>query len=74
VTNMSNTFSGCKALTGTMQINANPTSYVACFASASINEGTHLTVNYTSNCTNIDAIIATKSSGSNISRGNLITP
>jgi len=69
VTNMYSTFLNCGKLTGTMTIMAVPGQYGNCFINASTDASASLTVNYTSNCTNIDNIIATKSAGSHITKG-----
>jgi hypothetical protein len=65
------TFSGCLALTGEMLILGNPTLYTGFFNGAATNEGTNLVVNYTTaaSASSINNIIATKSTGSNISLG-----
>ena len=75
VTHMGTTFYGCTKLGGTMTINGNPSSYVSCFQNAATDaSSTGVTVDYTAACTNIDNIIATKSGGSKIEKGSLITP
>ena len=68
VTSMWNTFYGCTSLTGNLVINANPTYYDWCLRGASTAAGTNLVVSGTS--TLLDEIIATKSSNSNITKGN----
>ena len=74
VTNMGTTFYGCTKLGGTMTIKGNPSSYVSCFQNAATDaSSTGVTVDYTAACTNIDNIIATKSGGSKIEKGSLIT-
>lgn len=60
------TFEGCKMLQGTIEINANPSCYHLCFKGAAT-EGPGLVV--TGSSTKLDAIIATKSSNSNITKG-----
>ncbi len=75
VTNMGTTFYECSKLGGTMTINGNPSNYISCFRNAATDaSSTGVTVDYTAACTNIDNIIATKSAGSNIVKGSLITP
>ena len=69
--NIMGTFLICSALTGKVQINSNPTNYDECFTDASTNTGTSLVVDYDANCTNIDSIIATKSTNSNITKGGM---
>lgn len=68
VTDMYFTFKGCKALTGTMQINASPSDYDYCFYFASINTGTLLTIYCAlGNASKIAAIVKTGTDyGSNI--------
>ncbi len=66
VTNISWTFGSCTKLQGTIEINANPTEYGECFRGAAI-EGPGLVV--TGSSTKLDAIIAKKSSNSNITKG-----
>ena len=75
VTDMGTTFYGCTKLGGEMTINGNPSNYISCFRNAATDaSSTGVTVDYTAACTNIDNIIATKSAGSNIVKGSLITP
>jgi hypothetical protein len=54
----------------TVNIKKKPTSYTDAFKDASTNGS--ITVNYTSAVNNIDSIIATKSDGSNVVKGQLI--
>ena len=61
-------FEGCTKLTGSIIINANPSVYTNCFRYASTASGTNLVVSGSSNV--LDEIIATKSSNSNITKGN----
>ena len=68
VTDMKGTFSACASLTGNLVINANPTNYNYCLENTSTAAGTNLVVSGTS--TLLDAIIATKSANSNITKGN----
>ena len=64
VTNMEHTFHGCYALTGTMQIDASPTKYTSCFEMCSTNNGTSLTINYTTNSQKtVEKIFNTRSVG-----------
>ena len=60
---------GAKA---TFNIYSNPTGYGSAFSYAATKEGSGITVNYSSNTTNIDNIIATKSSNSNVVKGSLL--
>ena len=50
----------------------NPKSYVGAFNNAATSSGSGITVNYASDVTSIDDIIATKSSNSNVVKGSLI--
>ncbi len=68
-TNMSYMFSNCKNAKATLNIYSNPTTYTSAFSSAAFVQGSGITVNYSSATTNIDAIIATKSSVSNVVKG-----
>jgi hypothetical protein len=75
VTDMLSTFERCKALTGEMQINANPSSYYGCFSNASTDSGTNLTVYGSTSAANgdkVQKIIVTPTSVySNINYGGL---
>ena len=62
---MNCTFGLCKKLQGTIEINANPTYYLKLFSGAAT-EGTGLVVSGSS--TMLDALIATKSTNSNITK------
>ncbi|MBQ3435877.1 MAG: BspA family leucine-rich repeat surface protein [Bacilli bacterium] len=73
VTDMTSMFMYCGSITGTIQILGNPTSYSNAFRSAATVSGAPVTVNYSSATTNIDAIIATKSSGSNVVKGSVVS-
>ena len=53
----------------TLNIYSNPTTYSGAFTRAATVQGSGITVNYTSAVTNIDSIIATKSSDSNVVKG-----
>ena len=68
----STNFTGSKS--GTFTIKGNPTEYwggtsLNAFFVTSTESGSGLTINYSKNTTNIDAIIATKSSNSNVVKG-----
>ena len=70
VADVSMIFCDCPNASGTFPILGNPTSYSGAFADSATNTGAQITVIY--NCvktTNIDDIIATKSSGSNVVKG-----
>ncbi|MBR1386308.1 MAG: BsaA family SipW-dependent biofilm matrix protein [Bacilli bacterium] len=66
---MFNAVSDAKA---TLNIYSNPTSYDNAFTHAATNTGSLITVNYSRNTTNIDNIIATKSTSSNVVKGSLL--
>ena len=70
VTDMICTFNGCTSLSGTLIINASNVwhGYSNCLTGAATNEGTNLVV--TGSCPQLDAIIATKSANSHITKGN----
>ncbi|MBQ3435472.1 MAG: BspA family leucine-rich repeat surface protein, partial [Bacilli bacterium] len=73
VTNTSIMFSNCPKASGTFPILGNPTTYYGMFSDSATDTGSQITVVY--NCTettNIDAIIATKSSTSNVVKGSCI--
>ena len=72
VTNMGYMFQGCSKASGTIQILGNPTSYSGAFRNAAIESGAQIIVNYGSGTTNIDAIIATKSTTSNVVKGSQV--
>ena len=75
VTEMSFTFYNCTKIGGTMTVMANPDVITSFFANAATDAtSTGVTVDYTAACTKIDNIISTKSAGSNIVKGSLITP
>ena len=74
VTSMSSIFSGCRKASGTFPILGNPTSYGAAFSNAAKESGARITVVY--HCirtTNIDNIIATKTSNSDVVKGSCMT-
>ena len=66
-------FYNCKNAKATLNIYSNPASgisgYNNAFYNAATVSGSLITVNYSSTTTNIDAIIATKSSNSNVVKG-----
>ena len=61
-------FHNCSKASGTFTIKGNPTSYSDMFRYAATS-GSGITVNYSSDTTSIDDIIATKSSNSNVVKG-----
>ncbi len=65
-------FSSASNLNGTINIYTNPTSYNNAFNSTSTTNNSEVIVNYSNNTTNIDRIIATKSSNSNVIKGSLL--
>ena len=70
VTNAAFTFKGCSKLEGSITILGNPITYSEMFNGTSTS-GSGLTVYYTNACTNINNIMATKSSNSKITFINL---
>ena len=71
VTDVSYMFGYCSKMQGTFTIKGNPTLYDGMFVGVAT-EGAGLVVNYSRNTTNIDAIIGTKSSDSNVTKGRQI--
>ena len=67
--NTSNMFLNCSNAKATLNIYSNPTTYSSAFNGAATASGGLITVNYSSATTNIDNIIATKSSSSNVVKG-----
>ena len=65
-------FTQFDGLKGTINIHNKLTNYSSIFSSVATNTGASVTVNYTSEVDNIDDIIATKSSTSNVIKGELI--
>ena len=55
-----------------LEIRVKPTAYTNIFLKSATNQGSGITVNYTSAVTNIDNIIATKSSNSNVVKGSVV--
>ena len=68
-TNTYQMFYQCSKAKATLTIYSNPTSYTSMFSSSATASGSGITVNYSSATTNIDAIIATKSTNSNVVKG-----
>ncbi len=69
-TDIQNMFNNCKNAKATLNIYSNPTTYSGAFTSAATTvQGSEIKVNYSSATTNIDNIIATKSSDSNVVKG-----
>ena len=71
-TNISGMFRGARNFKGTINIYNRPTSFANMFYSAATQTGSGITVNYTSAVTNINNIINTKSSNSNVTLGSII--
>ena len=67
-TNIARMFYSCGKAKATLNIYSNPTSYDSAFSGAT-DSSALITVNYSSATTNIDNIIATKSSNSNVVKG-----
>ena len=68
-TNISRIFNNIYPAKATLNIYSDPTTYTNAFTNTSTKEGSEITVNYSSAVTNIDDIIATKSSDSNVVKG-----
>jgi uncharacterized repeat protein (TIGR02543 family) len=68
-TSIDSIFYNCGNAKATLNIYSNPTSYRSTFYGASTKEDSGITVNYSSTTSNIDDIIATKSSDSNVVKG-----
>ena len=75
VTRMDNMFEYCSSLTTTINImNADVKEYSSMFSSAATASGAKITVNYIASAsTLVDNMIATKSSNSNVVKGNIIS-
>lgn len=71
VTDLDSAFRSVPKLEGTITIKGAPAYYGLTFE-YSATQGNGLVINYTEDCTNIDEIIATKSSNSNITKGVLV--
>ena len=72
-TDILNMFYLCRYCKATLNIYSNPTSYSSAFNNAATESGALITVNYSSSTSNIDNIIATKSSYSNVVKGSLLS-
>ncbi|MBR1385425.1 MAG: BspA family leucine-rich repeat surface protein [Bacilli bacterium] len=69
---ITNMFTYSKKAKATLSIYSNPTTYTGAFNNAATDSSALITVNYSSTTTNIDYIIATKSSNSNVVKGSLL--
>ena len=65
-TNIEGIFAYSNPIKANVNIYINPTTYNKAFVNAATTSGSNITVNYSSAVTNIDNIIATKSSNSNV--------
>ena len=65
-------FEGSPNAKATLNIYNNPTNYSSMFYGAATKNESKIIVNYKSNVTNIDSIINTKSSDSNVIKGIII--
>ena len=76
-TNIANMFYNCPKATAVLNIYSNPESgysgYNSAFYNAATASGALITVNYANTTTNIDSIIATKSSTSNVVKGSVLS-
>ena len=70
--NITQIFDGTMNAKATINIYSNPSIYDGAFDNASVKQGSGITVNYSSNTSNIDRIIATKSGNSNVAKGSLL--
>ena len=68
-TNIEEIFFNSPKAKATLNIYSNPTDYTYAFATAATGTGALITVNYSSTTTNIDDIMASKSSNSNVVKG-----
>ena len=73
VTSISYIFRNCPKMSGTIQILGNPTEYTNVFRNTATASGAQITVKYGSSTSNIDAIIATKTSDSNVVKGTQVS-
>lgn len=71
--NLASMFSSCTTAKATINIYSNPSSFSYMFYSAATASGSLITVNYSNSTTNIDNIIATKSSTSNVVKGTILS-
>ena len=65
-------FEGATNINGKLTLRKKPDYFSNMFKNAATGENASLTVDYTSAVTNIDQLIATKSSGSHVSKGDLV--
>ena len=72
VKNMSETFFKCTKLEGTLVLKANPETFASAFAYVGEKATNGIVVNYTSTCTNIDDVIATKTENAKVTKGALV--
>ena len=72
VNNISQMFMDCPNAKAILRIYVNPTSYSNTFKNAATSDDASIVVNYTNEVTNIDSIIATKSSNSHVVKGELL--
>jgi len=70
ITDLSYMFNNQKGLSGRILLNCLPTSYVYCFYYTAYESGKTIYVDYTSLCTNIDDIVATKTA--KVYKGSLV--
>ena len=73
VTSIGGIFLAANMVSGTFPILGTPTDYDFAFYNAAIQSGSQLTINYGSGTSNIDAIIATKTNGSNVVKGSVVS-
>ena len=71
-TNITGIAAYSKGIRLVLNLHVNPTTYNYPFTNAATADGSEITVNYTSDVTNIDDIISNKTSGANVIKGSLI--
>ena len=72
-TNIQGIFNWATGVKVTMNIYSNPTTYSSAFFNSAYMNSASVVVNYKSTTTNIDSIIATKSSWSNVTKGSVLS-
>jgi len=71
--NIRGIFYDCRNAKATLNIYNNTSTYLNAFNNAATVSGSGITVNYTSSVTNIDSLISTKSTGSNVVKGSVLS-
>ena len=65
-------FENCKNVKATINLYRRPSNITRMFTNAATVNGSSITVNYLSAVTNINSIISTKSSNSNVVKGSIL--